>query len=621
MRVCILILLLLLAVLPASAQEVLMPLKHQMSAPRKSAEALTLPFFDDFSDTAISVVQWNLGGTNVNQGYAPLPPTIGMATLDAFDSNGELYPTAANQLFGGDTLTSYAIRLDSIYGSNTRRLTAEDSVYLSFFYIPGGGYGNMWERLGDSPEGQDSLILEFYAPNTGVWHRVWGVSGCEADSLYARTGNYWQFADLAIKDTAFLQNGFRFRFRNYCSLDDVTKKGILSNADQWNIDYIMLDAGRHSGDSISRDLAFVNPATSLLRDYQAMPAKQYISTEMKDTLSLTIVNRYSEELAANYGYRVMDESGEIIHTYIGGYENVPAYWHGNQYQTSQPHARPAVDYAFPEGMQAPAIFVVEHSVREGVTGDAHYQNDTVRFTQVFDNYYAYDDGTAENGYGITSTNSRVRLACRFRLNVEDTLTAVKLYFNRTLHSENEDIRFLITVWDDANGIPGNVIYQDVNRRRPEFVGFNKYVCYDLETPLVCNGTVYIGFEQTTSDYINLGFDRNNDASSHIFFLTGATWQPSILRGALMLRPCFGHSEQVSIEPALEEPGTQIYARDGSIVVATNRRGMIVVYDVMGRVVYRDSTARAGSRIIATALPKGIYLVKVGDLATKKIVVL
>ena len=622
MRRSFLILGLLLSVLTASAQEVLMPLRHQPSMPPKSTDALVLPFFDDFSNRALSEAQWHLGGANVNQGYAPFPPTVGMITLDAFDASGNLYPTSTSGLFGGDTLVSYAIRLDSVFSPYPREITPGDSVYLSFFYLPGGGYGNMWERSGDTPEEQDSLILEFYAPRADVWYRVWSIAGCEADSLYAHTGNYWQFVELSIIDTAYLQDGFRFRFRNYCSLDNVTKKGILSNSDQWNLDYVVLNTGRHRGDSTSRDLAFVNPANSLLKDFQAMPAKQYTSSEMKDSLSLTITNLYSEELASNYGFRILNENEEELYSYVGGYENVPVYWRGNQYQASQPHARPALSYAFPEGMQQPTIFTIEHGVREGVRGDAFPQNDTIRFTQVFDNYYAYDDGTPENGYGITSTSSRVRLSCQFRLNVEDTLTAVKLYFNRTFHEENEDIRFLITVWDDANGMPGNIIYQDEDRRKPMFAGFNEFVRYDLEEPLVCNGTIYVGFEQTTADYINLGFDRNNDASSHVFFLTSASWQPSILRGALMLRPCFGTRDQLSISPSLAvDSQSVIYSNDGCIVISTNRQGSVVVYDVMGRQVYKTTTRQAHSTIVTPSLPKGVYLVRVGQGTAKKIVVL
>lgn len=49
------------------------------------------------------------------------------------------------------------------------------------------------------------------------------------------------------------------------------------------------------------------------------------------------------------------------------------------------------------GYAATHHLTIEHGVREGVRGMPP-QNDTIRFTQVFDNYYAYDDGTPENGY-------------------------------------------------------------------------------------------------------------------------------------------------------------------------------------------------------------------------------
>ncbi len=621
MRRCVLLIGLLLSVLTLSAQEVLLPLKHRVPPQRKATEALVLPFFDDFSDTTYSHGLWEMGGAHVNQGYAPLPPTVGMVTLDAFDADGRLYPTAASLLFGGDTLVSQRIRMDSIFSPFPRAIAPGDSVYLSFFFIPGGGYGNMWERQGDVPEMQDSLILEFYAPHADTWQRVWGLAGCEADSLFALTGSYWQFAEVRIVDTAFLQNGFRFRFRNYCSLDNVTKKGMLSNADQWNLDYVMLDVERHRGDSMARDVAFVNPAPSLLRNYQAMPARQYRPSEMKDSLSLTMTNRYSEELAANYGFRIVAADGTAVHTYAGGFENVPVYWLNHQYQTSQPHARPVLDYAFPAGMPTPTTYTVEHVVREGVTGDAHAHNDTVRFAQVFDHYYAYDDGSPENGYGITSTSSRIRLAYQFSLNVEDTLTAVDLYFNRTLDDENEDVRFYLTVWDDAGGHPGNIIYQDAERRRPQFAGFNKFVRYELESPLVCGGTIYVGLEQTSADFINLGFDRNNDVSSRIFFLTSASWQQSILRGALMLRPYFGQLVPLAIDAPRAENDVQVSVRDGRIVVSSDRCGRVVVYDVMGRRVTEAALLSPDSQVVTEPLPRGVYLVRLGALPAKKIVVL
>ena len=618
-RASVVVLLLLLTAGTVSAQEALLPVRHQVAEPMKSSVAVRLPFFDDFSNGALSESRWILGGTFVNEGYAPLPPTRGMATLDAFDAEGRLYPNETEQMFSCDTLESLPIRLDTLFQPFQRPLSAADSLYLSFFYLPGGGYGNMWERLGDTPEAGDSLVLEFYDSANDTWNWIWSSGGCAADTLFAQTGRYWQFHDVCISDAKYFNADFRFRFRNYSSLSNLNKKGLLSNADQWNIDYVLLNAGRHRGDTASRDVAFVNPAPSLLQRYQAMPARQFSASEMADAQEVTITNLFSEELAADYHYHIYDGSGVEVHNYDGGFENVPVFWNGLQYQSSQAHARPPVGYTYPVGNGVPATFKIVHTVREGVSGDVFSSNDTASFVQVFDNYYAYDDGTPENGYGITSTSSRISIAVRFHLNMEDTLTAIYMYFNRTLNEQNADIKFKITVWDDANGVPGNVIYQDATRRKPLFKGFNQYVRYVLEEPLVCSGTVYVGVEQNSTDYINIGFDRNNDASQNILYLSGNSWQTSILRGALMLRPYFGQRATLAVGE-VPVSSTKVYALGRTIVVEPSAPSPIIVFNTLGQVVYKAATTLPNAKVEIRNLKAGLYLVKVGAEAPRKIVI-
>lgn len=603
-----------------AAQEVLLPLRHTAPSPTKNDTVLQLPFFDDFSNPDRSAALWHLGGTFINQGYAPLPPTVGMATLDAFDAQGRLYPTTTGQLFTGDTLLSRPIRLDSVFSPYARPLSPSDSIYFSLFYLPGGGYGNMWERIGDTPEPQDSLILEFYNPTTQSWERVWSTPGCSADTLFARTGSYWQFLHIPIRQSQYLQPGFQFRLYNLCSLNNNNKNGLLSNADQWNIDYVSINAGRRINDTAARDIAFVDPAPSLLKNYQAMPARQFTPDELRDSLPLVITNLFSEELATTYGYTLTDNNGQILATYNGGMENAPVYWHGHTYQTSAAHSLPPLNVNLPVGTtHQPSSYTIVHTLREGVNGDLHTQNDTIARTQTFDNYYAYDDGTPENGYGLNSTNPNVKLAYRFHLNTEDTLTALLLYFNHTYADQNNAIRFYLTVWDDNNGHPGNIIYQDRERRKPLFEGFNRYVRYLLEEPLVCSGTIYIGLQQTSADYINLGFDRNNDASSHILYLTGSEWQTTILRGALMLRPAFGHRATLAI-PSTQPAATQAFALQNRIAIDTRQAAILTIYNLKGQTVYQRSTPSGPCRTLTQPLPAGLYLVRFGNSAAQKIII-
>ena len=439
----------------------------------------------------------------------------------------------------------------------------------------------------------------------------------EADTLKEETGSYWQFMIIPITEERFLNKDFRFRFRNYCTLSNINKNGILSNADQWNIDYVCINVSRNWNDKAARDVAFVNPAPTLLKHYQAMPIRQYTPEEMADSVNVLITNLFTEELATNYGYKILDEQGRTLYTYDGGFENAPVYWRGHSYQTAAAHAKPAFGYTLPVAYDhMPTTYTVVHGIREGVSGDGHPQNDTIVRTQVFGNYYAYDDGIPENGYGITSTTPHSKIACRFVLNAPDTITALNLYFNQTFQSQNARIRFFITIWDDDNGHPGNIIYQDNDSRRPIFEGFNRYVRYLLDGPVTCSGTIYVGLEQNSTDYINLGFDRNNDASSNILYLTGTSWQTSILRGALMLRPGFGHSATLDVnEP--EQSQCRIAVQQNRIVITPAQPSTVTVVDPMGRTLY---TCKATGTCTTQPLLPGIYLIRCGTEPARKIIV-
>lgn len=594
-----------LAVAAASAQEVLLPLQSGPIVPRRKAvpAAVALPFFDDFASGGgtLAPTLWIQGGATAGNGDRLLPPTIGVATLDAIDAEGNLYPLANTSLFTADTLESVPIKLDTKH--------PRDSVVLSFYYLPGGGHGNLWERTGEMPDAQDSLFLDFYDTRDCVWVTVWGREGISVDTLRAHTGSEWQYVAIALSDEVWFDSTFRFRFRNYCTLESTSKVGMSGNCDMWHIDYVLLDYGRSVVATPEfRDVAFVAPASSLLDTYRAMPARQYRSSDMASSLEMTIGNLYSSALATHYGYVVVDGRGDTVYRYDGGYENAPPFLPTGNYQTASAHATPALGYVFPE-MREHTTYIVLHTVREGNAQDGHPQNDTVRYRQVFADYYAYDDGTAENGYGLTSTASRVYLAYRFDLNEEDTLTAIDLYFNRAYQGGNEQVPFLLTVWRAEAGIPGTVLYRDMERRYPAIEGLDTYHRYLLEVPTVVQGSIFVGFEQENNHFINLGFDRSLNSADRIYYLTGTEWQQSILSGSLMMRPCFGESARVSLGEVEEFLLPSVYPNPAADVLHINGVGegaRVEMYDVMGRKVYIGN----GRTVCTTGFPEGLYMLRV-----------
>ena len=133
----------------AGAQELLVPAGRWQQKPAttaKSTTSLSLPFFDDFSNYhgAPTGSLWEPGDAYVGTDYGALPPTVGVMTLDALDADGYLHQDASTSPFSADTAMSLPIHLDG--------LDSNDAVVMSFYYLPGGGSGNLWERVGDTPD-------------------------------------------------------------------------------------------------------------------------------------------------------------------------------------------------------------------------------------------------------------------------------------------------------------------------------------------------------------------------------------------------------------------------------------------------------------------------------------
>ncbi len=527
-------------------------------------QEIYLPFLDDFSSyTGMPKAElWEGNNCFVNQGYQYLPPSIGVVTLDAIDKDGSLYPDASSFGFMGDTLCSKTIRLDSLQSPIVRALSVSDSIYLSFFVQPGGGAGDMWERIGSQPSSKDSLVLQFFSATENSWNTVWSMKGMSVDSLFAMDSLYFRYVLIPIKEDKYFNAFFKFRFLTYSSLDANPDANYVMNCDQWNIDYVYINYNRSCSDSSFRDIAFVNPATSLLKNYTAVPYKQYRPDMMKANLATKIINLYSSALSSSYKYSITDKNNIELASYDGGFENILPFMTSHEFQTSPNHTTPPLQYAFPL-MTQEEEYTITHVVREGVGQDDLSTNDTIKFKQVFSNYFAYDDGTSEGGFGINPLKGS-NLALGFNLTQSDTLSAIDIYFNQTNNQDTNDKKyFFLCVWDATAGenqVPNNLVYKS-ERLLPISDSLNKFTRYSLTEPLVLQpGTFFISLEiKNRGDYVNIGFDRNNNASSHTYskISSGEKWKQSFIVGALMIRPYFGY-KAVGFENILTESELVIY---------------------------------------------------------------
>lgn len=625
---------------------------------RLQTAVLQLPFFDDFSDAKgvfPNQEHWSDNYVFINDDYPVMPPTVGVATFDAIDNTGQLYGHANPFGFGADTLTSNEIRLDSITTGNLRKLFPSDSIYFSFFYQPQG--------LGNAPAERDSLVLEFLAPDeslitinpadtviTGTdtiyypadtiilenWINMWSSRGYTLQTfLNAGNREFMQVMVPIIDSARFFKPNFRFRFRGYASLADATLPDWQSNGSQWNVDYIYLNIDRSVNDTTHSDVAFAKKAPNMLARYTSMPYIQYRANfvnEMADNIDIKITNLDDVSYNASYKYEVTDDLNQLVNVYnAGNYFIAPFATSG--YVTEPAFARPPVNFIYPINNPQPVTFITTHMLNtEANLG--RRQNDTIRFKQVFSNYLAYDDGTAEAGYGITPAGAQV--AIKFQLNRPDSLFGANIFFNQTLSQGNIQ-NFYLNVWNDYFGKPGDLIYSRFGYQPVMEDSLNKFFFYRLDSAIMIepgrfpNGIFYIGWEQATDNMLNIGFDKNNSAQQHLFFRTfGNTWNPSQYEGAVMLQPIIGSERPLSFEEKTIDKDFRVYpnpANTPNIKLSSKIKSsdfhkyVLTVVSSEGRVVMEVPMA---NELNVSSLTKGFYMIMLRDgkrtLAVEKLII-
>ena len=564
-----------------------------------TSDTLELPFFDDFSASYIypDSSKWSDRYAYINNSCAKNQISIGVATLDALDQYGKVYATLPIGMSDvADYLTSKPINLQR---------NASDSIYLSFFYQCGGN-GNM-------PEYRDSLVLQFYSVDNDEWRSVWRAAGGELMTTFEQVL-------LPIKDSMWLKKGFRFRFLNYVSISSNYEPSWQSNVDQWNLDFIILDANRTCNDTIIEDVAMIRNVGPFLKDYTAVPWKHFLEkgrSAVYDSITFSYVNLQDATHNINRQYDVFDkdETSSLIpsRTYIDYHcgddsENIGA-------NEEEKYTKKFCYFFNEESYLAEdsAKFLIRANIKTDVAQVREYYrwNDTVRFYQDFKNYYAYDDGSAEKGYGLSGQGTaNASLAYRFEPYMTDTLFGVYIYFNRTQGDGNVKY-FYLTVWEDNNGIPGDTIVSRLGVR-PSFLNeINGYVYYPLDTAVVISGPFYVGWIKTTNDMLNCGLDMENNARNKIFYNVSGTWENSIISGALMIRPVFGYEvrDYASVPATPITETCSIYPNPASTEINIDGNAefsSVMIYDSLGRLVMQSGSNNV---INVSALPEGTYFVK------------
>jgi hypothetical protein len=516
------------------------------STGRTKSEILTLPFWEDFSTTPVydsaidgsgypdqklwfeSYEVWIGDGLGINS------PSINIATFDGLDSAGKPY---SNQILTAgfrDRLTSRSIDLSTNTVSSSERL----GVFLSFYY--------QWQGNGEAPDNNDFLRLEFLTADS-TWVAVATKYGSDEIAKDAFTRVIVQ-----VSGDQYFHDEFRFRFRNY---------GNQSGPyDSWNLDYIYLDKGRTADDAGSPDRALASGLSQIFGRYRSVPLNHYRAAPVYTASTIDIQNLraglegsptdiYLQQTFFNYidgaVVKVEKPFGPIGAKYPNNFllpgERVTSLLKTDVDPIDLDD--PVFDF---NAYFLPDADSIDLKVRINLfepDAGIFLANDTLSTTFHLNDYYAYDDGTAEYSVLLNQSDDQVALGFDLLSDEPRELVGFDIYIPQFSINGFTSVDFFIM--DSENGEPGqrltSITHIAQTNNRDEF----QSIRFD---PILVTGRFFIGWKGSAGNQIKVGLDYSNNTSDLIYEdLNGVMengqikWFPtqSLTEGTIMIRPNFG----------------------------------------------------------------------------------
>lgn len=529
-----------------------------------------------------------------NYTMAKDPWSIGVVSFDGTDQEGMPYNIGSTSSGAADFLTSKPIDLSGY--------TAADSIYFSFLFQA--------EGLCDPPEATangDSLVLEFYDKTADDWIKVWSGGGNGVSDF--------DYGHILINQSNYFNDYFQFRFYNYGGLS-----GML---DFYHLDYVNLRALSGYQDTLFKDYALVYPVTTLLNDYTSVPWDHYKNNFAgKMSNNVQVVVRNGSNIAENNSL-----NGSVEISYGGAPEGSfvlsgPALSNGSlnyaPRTTYYSYHDFSSGYHFDETKSGDQQ-VFDVTTRVQAQFPNYTGNDSIVGQQVFKNYYSYDDGSAELAYGPTGSQSM--LAIQYTPYEADSVLGALIHFAPSVTDVRNKL-FILTLWGDNGGEPGEILYEDDSffpRQpvyQPERNGFTFYPFQDTMKVAV-NGTFYIGWRQIDPDRYGVGLDMNipNADKTFVSIDQGINWDQSEYAGSVMIRPVFSTAMDYTLgieNREVERQATVVYPNPATnkIQIRHDRASYsgAEVYSLLGERLLFST----GTEFNIEPLASGVYVVRILD---------
>lgn len=523
---------------------------------------LELPFFDDFASTkkgTADTSKWQCGsGTYINNNLCINPLSFNVASFDGIAANGQPYNFEVPISVGtADMLTTKPINL--LYGAGTSR------VVLSFYLQP-QGYGERPDK------GDNFVVLGKTVNNTWDIIRQYEVRDNWKD---------FEYQSIPVIEAKFFHENFQLRFQVTTRLSGLY--------DVWNLDYVYLDKDRDASKESLTDMSMSKAPEYLLKNYTAMPISHfYEKNSIKDTINATMNQLNADNPNPLFYKMVLRDvlTKEFFGNLLGRDSSILA----------KASAKQIVLRGFMKDVKVPQNKKKLHLQTEiwmqtGEVISTHgfntRPNDTLGTTTVLDNYYAYDDGSAE--YGASFNQKFGKIACEFDNIKQDKLTHIDLLFV-PLGMNIKGETYNLYVWQKINIGGGSnkdstLLVQNIILSYADST--NKFTRIALNRPIDMKlGKFYIGVEQLSDKNLTFGYDKNLDNSQKIYVNVANQWQQAKnIPGSLMIRPVFGANTITALDEDLTaEKEILIYPNptSGEITIADETTENVQVYNLLGQ---------------------------------------
>ncbi len=552
---------------------------------------LKLPFFDDFSQTKNGIAdtsRWQCGsGVFINNTMATRTASFNMASFDGIAANGKPYNFDTPVAVGiTDVLTSKPMDMRNNSGGFPK-------VVLSFYLQPQGygerpDKGDVFQVLGKTVEGRWDIIRQYEARDD--WKE-------------------FEYQSIPVIDAKFFHIDFQLRFQI------VGRQSGLY--DVWNLDYVYLDNNRDASRTSVIDLTMSIAPDYLLKDYTAMPITHFYekTSLLRDTINATM-NQLDNQNPNPVFYNVI-LSDVLTKAKLG---NLLVRDSSILAKTQQIRVQ-GFPFKFPNiipknrtKLYLKTDFQLNTGEKIATLGINTLTNDTLSTTTVLDNYYAYDDGSAE--YGVSFNQKFGKIACEFDNAKADFLTHIDIYFPQLGVNLSRET-YNLYVWQKVNIGGGSnkdstLLVQNIILNYSD--SLNKYTRIPLNRVInLKTGKFYIGVEQLSDKNLTLGFDKNIDNTKKIYVNVNNQWlQPQNISGSLMIRPVFRPATVTAADDNIEEESiATIYPNptSGAITIAGKSIEKIQIYNSVGQFIAEQTVQSPESvQFELSHLPTGLYLV-------------